>query len=179
MPTGWSQEQLNYLTREMEDNVPPIPTRALKKGAPRVTAMRAAGTELGMIFNFGLKDGKSIQVAFNCVVAKEFAGAINETGQILGWQKKGLLPAPADHLPFPKPGELPLAVRVASLATDSTADGILASFYAPEFAAGNGTFTLFFPVRAALEMLISITNAAEAARWWTADYELLARVRLN
>lgn len=117
MATGWTQEQLNYLKREMEENAPPIPNKADRKCAPGVAAMRAAGTDLGIIFNFGFKNGQFLHMAFNCVVAKELAGAINSTGRILGWQKKGLKPVAANHLAYPKPEELDVAVRVASLAT--------------------------------------------------------------
>lgn len=159
--------------REMQENVPPVPAQALQKRAPRVTAMRAAGTDLGILFNFGFKDGKQLQMAFNCIVAKEFARAINERGALLDWQQKGAKPAPADHLTSPQPNELGDAVKVVSLATNFTPSGILAAFFAPEFAAGNGTFTLFFPVKAAIEVLASVASAADGAKWWGADFKLL------
>lgn len=175
MATGWTQEQLNYLRREMEENAPPIPTKADKKNASRVTAMRASGTELGVVFNFGFKAGKSLLMAFNCVVAREFAGAINETGRILGWQKRGLSPAPAEHLLFPRPEDLESAIKVAALATDSTAGGITANFYVPEYGAAPGTVPIFFPVKAALEVLTTVASAADAADWWATDgsFELI------
>lgn len=173
MSTGYSQAELDQLWREMDEAVPPMPTPADKKTAPRIAAMRAAGTDLGAAFNFGFKDGRSMVLFFNCVIAKEFAGAINAAVQAYGWQKRGVVYAPSEHLALPMPSDLTTDISVVSLSTYGTPSGILANFYLPHLAERGETALFYFPRQAAMEYLHYIFQAGETATWWDPDFELI------
>jgi hypothetical protein len=73
MATGHTQAELNALLQLMEELVPPIPRDQQKRAAKRVTAMRAAGTEMGMLVNIETKTGAPELFWLNCWVAKELA----------------------------------------------------------------------------------------------------------
>jgi hypothetical protein len=171
--TGYSQAQLDQLWHEMDSALPPLPTAADKKTAPRITAMCAAGTELGAVFNFGFKDGQSLVMFFNCVAAKELAGAINAAVQAYGWQKRGLVYAPSDHLAMPTRNDFESAISVVSLSTYGTASGILANFYMPQYGDSGATMMFYFPRQAAMEFLHYVFQAGETAIWWGTDFELI------
>jgi hypothetical protein len=173
--TGYTQPQLDQLWQEMDGTLPPLPTSADKSSAPRVAAMRCAGTELGAIFNIGFKTGTSLVIFFNCVVAKEFAAAINAAGQAYGWQKRGMVPAPSAHLAYPEPDDLATAIKVTSLSTYGMPSGVLANFHMPEYGDAGATLVFFFPRPAAMELLTYIYQAGELGKWWDRDFELIPR----
>ena len=180
MATGYTQDQLDQLERDMVAQTPPLPTPADKKVAKRVIAMRAAGTELGAVFNFGFKGGWTLVFYLNCVVAKELAGAINQANLAYGWAKRGLEPADAEHLDWPTPEDLGSAFTVTSLSTDSTRGGTLVNFYISQRGEGDATMIFYFPVRAALEVLTTVAGVAKTAGWWNpADFELRAKRTVN
>ena len=174
MGSGYTRDQLAQLWREVEENVPPLPTDADKKDAPRVVAMRAAGTDLGIVFNFEFKNGDTLVMLFNVVIAKEFAGAINSASQAFGWHKKGMVPAPSEHLKQPTPDDLPSALQVSSLSTYGIPSGILVNLYMPQYGESGATMVFHFPRQAALEVLTYVIRAAEVANWWTpGDFEII------
>lgn len=179
MATGFTREELVALDQEMVANVPALPKERDKHAAPRVTAMRAAGTEKGAVFNLGFKGTKSLIVELNCVVAKEFAGAVNQAGMAYGWQRLNTVPAPSDHLSDPTIEDLPTAVRVTSLATKASPAGVLANFFMPDYGEAGTAMVFYFPRPMALEMMAYVVRAAQSANWWTQDYEFIPLHGLN
>jgi len=173
MATGYTSEQLNQLWREMEDHIPPIPTRADKRDAPTVTALTAAGTEFGVLFNFGFDSDRSRMMFFNCCAAKELAGALNSAARTYKWNKQKLGPLPSGRLAFPGPDDLGPAIPVTSLSTDSTAKGVSVNFYMPDFRGSAVTMFVLFPPQAAWQVVATVVSAANSALWWTPDLELI------
>lgn len=176
MATGYSREQLIELERELDENTPTIPTNSDKLKAPRVAALKAAGTDVGILFAFQLKGGTLLHVFLNCVVAKEFAAAVNLGDQAYQWRQRGLKPAPNGSVPNPLPDDLSTALNVLAFSTYSAPAGILANIYLPE----GDTMLLFFPVGAALEIRACIATAGMSGKWWdSATFELIPRHVLN
>jgi hypothetical protein len=179
MATGYTSEQLNALWREMEDHIPPIPTRADKREAPFVIALTAAGTEFGVLFHFAFDSDRSQLMFLNCQAAKEFAGALNAAARTYGWDKKKLGPLPSGRLAFPTPDDLGPATPVTSLSTDSTAKGVAVNFYMPDYRGSAITMIVFFPPIAAWQVVAMVVAAANTANWWKPDFELIPADTLN
>jgi hypothetical protein len=179
MATGYTAEQLNELWREMEDHIPPIPTRADKREAPTVTTLTAAGTEFGVLFNFGFDSDRSQMMFFNCCAAKELAGALNNAARTYKWDKQKLGPLPSGRLAFPDPDDLGRAIPVTSLSTDSTASGVLVNFYMPDYRGSATTMVARLPPQAAWQVVATVLAAANTAQWWTPDFELIPAHAVN
>jgi hypothetical protein len=173
MATGYTQDQLDELWREMEEHIPPIPTRADKKDAPIVTALTAAGTEFGILFNFGFESDPPQMMFFNCSAARELAGAMNNAARTYKWHEKKLGPLPSGHLENPTPDDLGPATPVTSLSTDSTASGVAVNFYMPVYRGSATTMVVFFSAQAAWQVVASVLSAANTANWFTPDLELI------
>jgi len=173
MATGYTAEQLNGLWREMEDHVPPIPTRADKRVAPTVSALTAAGTEFGVLFNFGFDSDRSQMMFFNCCCAKELAGALNHAARTYKWNKAKLGPLPSGRLESPTQEDIGLAMTVTSLSTDATASGVLVNFYMPTFRGSATTMVVSFLPQAAWQVVATVVTAANTGLWWTPDLELI------
>lgn len=179
MATDYTQAQLDELWREMEEHIPPIPTRADKRDAPTVNALTAAGTEFGVLFYFGFESGISQMMFLNCHAAKELAGALNNTARTYGWDKLKLGPLPSGPLAFPSPDDLKPAIPVTSLSTDSTAKGALVNFYSPDYLGSAITLFVFFPPIAAWQVVATVVAAANTDEWWTPELELIPADTVN
>jgi hypothetical protein len=173
MATGYTQDQLDELWREMEEHIPPIPTGADKRRAPTVNTLTAAGTEFGVLFNFGFESGKSQMMFLNCQAAKELAGALNNAARNYKWDKMELGPLPSGRLAFPDPDDLGLATLVTSLSTDSTPKGVGVNFYMPDYRGSPINMIVFFPPIAAWQVVATVLAAANTAKWFTQDLELI------
>jgi hypothetical protein len=77
MATGYTKAELEALYSAMDESVPPTPTKSDKASARRVVAMRATGTEKGIIINLETKTTDPEMLWLNCWVATELAAAIN------------------------------------------------------------------------------------------------------
>jgi hypothetical protein len=172
MATGWTQAELDALCALMEALTPEVPCDADKHRAARVTAMRVAGTEKGLLFNFEMKGGHTDLFWLNCWVAKELAGAINVANQAYGWLKRGLSPAPSQHLRPPTTDDLPDGADVISLATLAEPGGMLVRLVIERQPQHR---LMFFPVKACLEILSAVGQGGNAAGWWGSDFELIPR----
>ena len=170
MATGYTKAELDMLLHIMDEAVPPIPIDAAKTIALRVTAMRASGTEKGLLLNLESKDGTAELFWLNCRVAKELAGAINFASQQYGWAKRGMTAEPHDHLKQPQQEDLNSAIDVLSLSTSGIAAGILV-----RFAVGEPVhhLTMYFPRNAALEILSYVVRCGAEAAWWDDGFELI------
>jgi hypothetical protein len=80
MATGYTKAELDALMHIMNEAVPPVPDGSDKRAA-RVTAIKAAGTDKGVIFNIETKTGGTEPFWFHCWVSKEIAGAISFASQ--------------------------------------------------------------------------------------------------
>jgi hypothetical protein len=170
MATGYTQVELDVLSAIMDRMVPPVPTHKEKRAAPRVTAMRAAGTHKGAVFNIQVRGRGSEIFWFNCWTAKEMAGAISFTSQTYGWANRGLIAKPCDHLKAPKITDIETATEVLSLSTLGESSGILV-----RLAVGSPVTyrLLYFPARSGLEFALAVARGGNTAGWWDADFELI------
>jgi hypothetical protein len=168
MATGYTQHELDTLLAIMDESVPPVPTSKEKHDAPRVTAMRAAGTDKGAIFNIETKGGMTEIFWFNCWTAKGLAGAISFASRTYGWVIRGLVPQSSDHLKAPERTDI--ATEVLSSASLGDRSGILV-----RLAVGQPIRhkLLFFPTRAALELVLAVAQGGNTAGWWDEDFELI------
>jgi hypothetical protein len=179
MATGYTREQLDELWREMEEHIPPIPTRADKREAPTVTALTAAGTEHGILFNFGFNSDRSQMMLFNCHAAMEFSRALNEAARAYKWDRQRLGPLPSGRLVNPAPDDLGAAIPVTSLSTSSTAKGVLVNFFMPDYKGSATTVVVFFPPIAAWQVGANVLYAGNNGEWWGPDLELIPAQWLN
>lgn len=165
---GFTPDELIQLERNMEEHRPPLPTESDQFDAPRVSAMRVAKAEQGIVFNFGFEGGRSLMMAFNCVTATELVGVIDLASRICGWRKRVLLSSPGDYLEYPAP-DLESAFQITSLSAATLPGGLLANFYVPVCGKAGATMMFYFPRQAALEVMNCIIDAGEVGKWWESD----------
>jgi hypothetical protein len=175
MTTGYTREQLARLESEMDEYAPRIPTRADKIDAPRIVAMRAEGTNLGVLINFEFEGGRALVFWLHVVTASELAGAIAEAAKTYGWVSQWMGAAPADHLAPLTPENLKAALALASLSTRAVPTGLLANFFISAYGEVGATMIYFFPIQAAMEVATIIVSAGETAGWWGTDFELIPK----
>jgi len=170
MATGYTQAELDALLDAMDSLAPPIPTERDRAQAGRVAAMRAAGTEKGILVDIEIKQGETGHFWFNCWVAKEMAAEINFVSQSYAWSKRRIKPRSSKRLAAPTTVDIKAAAQVLSLSTYGVPGGILM-----RFAIGRPPQdkAVFFPVNAALEISSYIATAATQAAWWDDDFELI------
>jgi hypothetical protein len=108
----------------MDSLVPPVPTERDRAQAGRVAAMRAAGTEKGILVNIEMKQGEACHFWFNCWVAKEMAAAINFVSESYAWSKRRFKPTSSKHLAAPAINDIKAAAQVLSLSTYGAPGGI-------------------------------------------------------
>ena len=169
MATEYTKEELDALMHIMNEAVPPVPDGGDKRAAAHIIAIKAAGTDKGVIFNIETKTGETEPFWFHCWVSKEIAGAISCASQSYGWAKRGLTPRPSDHLLMPARADIATAIEVLSLSTLGNPSGILV-----RLAVGRPIkHRVFIPVRAALEVALAVTQGGTVAEWWDPDFELI------
>jgi hypothetical protein len=169
MATGYTQSELDTLLQIMDAAVPPIPSIHDTCKAARVKAMRMAVTDRGALFNLETVSGTGLYW-LNCWVTKELAGAISYASQSYGWAKRGMKPEPSGHLKDPQPADLNSAADVVSLSSLGDPEGMRVRFAVADPVK---YLTLFFPVRAALEAMLCITEGGMRAAWWDDEFELI------
>jgi hypothetical protein len=169
MATGYTQAELDDLLEAMESIIPPVPTAADRARAVRVAAMRAAGTERGMILNIEAKQGGAEMFWLKCWVAKELAGAIYLASQHYGWSKQRFTPLSSDHLKAPEIEDLTGAANVRSLSAYGARGGVVARLAV----ARELHTTLFFPKKAALEIMNYVVRCGNEAGWWDSEFDLI------
>jgi hypothetical protein len=169
MATGYTQTELDDLLDAMDSLVPPVPTVTDRARAGRVAAMRAAGTEKGLLLNIEAKQGEVEIFWLNCCVAKEFLSAIDCVSHQHGWVKRRITPLSSDHLKAPKIQDLTGAASVRSFSTYGAPGGIVACFAV----ARETPTTLFFPKNAALEIMNYVVRNGAEATWWDDKFALI------
>jgi hypothetical protein len=171
MATGFTQSELDALMHSMDSEMPRVPRRADKILADPVKAMRAAGTEKGVLFVFEYKGGVTEHFWLNVWIAKELAAACHVASLEFGWLIRGFVPEPSDHIREPKIQDIDDAAQVTSLATNGEADGMLVRFAIGQ---RSNAHTLYLPVPAALTVLSTIATGAATAEWWDPNtFELI------
>jgi hypothetical protein len=170
MSTDYTPSELKALLDAMDYLAPPVPTARDKAKAGWVAAMRAVGTQRGILFIIETKQrGQAELFWFNCWVAKETAAAINFVSQNYGWPKRCFKPTWSEHLETPEIGNMKKAAEVLSISSRGVPGGILI-----QFAIGRPPkdTAMFFPANAALEIRNYIVRAGSDASWWGEDFEL-------
>jgi hypothetical protein len=170
MATGYTAAELDALYNVMDEAAPPIPTKSAKAGARHVVAMRAAGTDKGLILHFQIKDAEAEMLWLNCWVATELAAAINYASEHYGWDSRDWKPAPHDHLRPPRAEDLSGVSEGLSLATSREPGGMIVRF---AVAKSKRPTTLFFSVSAALEIRSLVAVAGTEAQWWDDEFALI------
>ena len=170
MATGYTKDELDLLLHIMENEEPPVPEDDEKRVAPKVKALKGAGTDKGAVFNIDITRSGTELFWFNCWVAKELAGAISYASQTYGWGKRDLSPKPSGHLRIPERSEVTIATEVLSLSALGDSNGILV-----RLAVGQPIKyrLLFFPAHVALEIALAIVQGGKVAEWWGPDFELI------
>jgi hypothetical protein len=176
MATGYTHAELNALAHLMDEAAPPIPTEDEKQLTAIVLAMRAAGTEKGILLNLESNERGQELFWLNCWVAKELVSAIESGNMHFGWSRFGLLGGSDDCLLEPKISDLTTAAHVISLATWGEPSGIRIRFVIDRWSQTDlpvKDIVLFLPIQAALEAMDIVTQCAKIAGWCSGDFELI------
>jgi hypothetical protein len=170
MATGYTQAELDALLAAMDGLVPPVPTAKDRARARRVAAVRATGTDRGILVNIETKGGEPQLFWLNCWVAKELAAAINFAAQTYSWSTQGFKPTSSDHLRAPEKEDMKGAAKVFSLSMCGSSGGMLM-----RFAIGRPPKdrAMFFQPNAALEITKYVARGAVEAAWWDKEFELI------
>jgi hypothetical protein len=170
MSTGYTRAELDALYSAMDESVPPVPTKSAKASARHVVAMRAAGTDRGIIVHVQIRDAEAEMLWLNCWVATELAAAINLASEHYGWDQRDWKPAPHDHLRPPRAEDLSGVSEVLSLSTSGEPGGLTVRF---AIAKSKRPMTLFFGVSGALEIRSLVAVAGTEAGWWDDEFALI------
>lgn len=178
MTTGYTQMELDALRESLEANVPPTPKSSDKARASRVIAMRAGGTDTGVLIELRFKKEPHQLLWFNCWVATDLAAGINVGAQGHDWVDHAQLLNPPTDGPELTPAKIPEATKVIAISTLAMPKGAVVNATVNE----NGVITRaswYFTRAMAMEVFYYITEAGRRAKWWSDGYELIPRPTVN
>jgi hypothetical protein len=170
MTTGYTQQDLDRLHRQMLNRAPPLPTLADLRTAPIVLSAAWNGSYVGIILNLQFQAEQHIAVDLSCVVALELMNGINDRAHDMGWWDE-VEPgqAPEDRLPLFNCDRTDKTSNIVSLTTGAIPGGMLVHFRDSD----DGSTLVFLPRSIARGVAIGIAGIGEMAKWWNEDFELL------
>jgi hypothetical protein len=169
MTTGYTQEALDRLHRQMLERAPPLPTLDNLKTTPTVLSAAWNGSHVGILLYLQFQAGQHITVDLGCVVALELMNGINDRAHELGWWDE-VEPghAPDDRLPLFNWEYTDKTLIIVSLTTGATPEGILVHFKDSD----DGSTMVFLPRSIARGVAIGMASIGEMAKWWNEDFVL-------